>query len=79
MSNRKETVFAMFATTSIGAIWGGPVPYYGAQVSYITICGITVLFESKNFLNAKWIKYFQFIKNLIVEKYQPLHQMLFIS
>ena len=51
MSNRKETIFAMFATTSIGAIWGGPVPYYGAQVSIIIICGITVFFFF--FLKAK--------------------------
>lgn len=35
MSNRKEAIFALFATASIGAIWGGPVPYYGAKVSII--------------------------------------------
>ncbi|GFY72428.1 acetoacetyl-CoA synthetase [Trichonephila inaurata madagascariensis] len=29
----KETIFAMLAATSIGAIWGGPLPYYGVQVS----------------------------------------------
>ncbi|GFR00344.1 acetoacetyl-CoA synthetase [Trichonephila clavata] len=29
----KETIFAMLAATSIGAIWGGPLPYYGAQVA----------------------------------------------
>lgn len=33
MSNRKEAVFAMLATLSIGAIWGGSIPYFGAQVS----------------------------------------------
>ncbi|GFT03253.1 acetoacetyl-CoA synthetase, partial [Nephila pilipes] len=27
----KETIFSMLATTSIGAIWGGPLPYYGVQ------------------------------------------------
>lgn len=35
MSNRKEAIFAMLAAASIGAIWGGPVPFYGARVSYI--------------------------------------------
>lgn len=47
MSNRKEAIFALFATASIGAIWGGPVPYYGAKVSIIvgnTISLISVLF-----------------------------------
>ncbi|KFM80143.1 Acetoacetyl-CoA synthetase, partial [Stegodyphus mimosarum] len=33
MSNRKEAIFAMLATTSIGAIWGGPTPYYGSRAS----------------------------------------------
>lgn len=33
MSNRKEAIFAMLAAASIGAIWGGPVPFYGARVS----------------------------------------------
>lgn len=33
MSNRKEAIFAMLATASIGAIWGGPVPYYGARAA----------------------------------------------
>ncbi|KFM80138.1 Acetoacetyl-CoA synthetase, partial [Stegodyphus mimosarum] len=33
MSNRKEAVYAMLATTSIGAIWGGPQPYFGARVA----------------------------------------------
>ncbi|KFM77732.1 Acetoacetyl-CoA synthetase, partial [Stegodyphus mimosarum] len=33
MSNRKEAIFAMLATTSIGAIWSGPQPYYGARAS----------------------------------------------
>ncbi|GFX05663.1 acetoacetyl-CoA synthetase [Trichonephila clavipes] len=30
MSNRKEAIFAMLATLSIGAIWGGPQPFLGA-------------------------------------------------
>nr|XP_042903856.1 acetoacetyl-CoA synthetase-like isoform X2 [Parasteatoda tepidariorum] len=30
MSNRKEAIFAMLATLSIGAIWGGSIPYFGA-------------------------------------------------
>ncbi|XP_035208688.1 acetoacetyl-CoA synthetase-like isoform X2 [Stegodyphus dumicola] len=33
MSNRKEAVFAMLATTSIGAIWSGPQPYIGARIA----------------------------------------------
>lgn len=33
MSQRKEAVFAMLATTSIGAIWGGPLPYYGGRAA----------------------------------------------
>lgn len=32
MSHRKEAIFALLATTSIGAIWGGPLPYYGGRV-----------------------------------------------
>ncbi|GBO08010.1 Acetoacetyl-CoA synthetase, partial [Araneus ventricosus] len=31
LSNRKEAVFAMLAVTSIGAIWGGPLPYHGPR------------------------------------------------
>ncbi|GFU54023.1 acetoacetyl-CoA synthetase, partial [Nephila pilipes] len=33
MSNRKEAVFAMLATASIGAVWSGPLPYYGARAA----------------------------------------------
>ncbi|GIY67535.1 acetoacetyl-CoA synthetase, partial [Caerostris darwini] len=33
MSNRKEAVFAMLAATSIGAIWGGPLPFYGSRAA----------------------------------------------
>lgn len=33
MSNRKEAVFAYLAITSIGGIWGGPLPFYGDKVS----------------------------------------------
>ncbi|XP_055934403.1 acetoacetyl-CoA synthetase-like [Argiope bruennichi] len=33
LSNRKEAVFAMLAATSIGAIWGGPLPYYGSRAA----------------------------------------------
>lgn len=39
MSNIKEAIFAMLAATSIGAIWSGPLPFYGARVSYS--CKIT--------------------------------------
>nr|AII97926.1 BLTX565 [Nephila pilipes] len=28
MSNRKEAIFSMLAVTSIGGIWGGPLPFY---------------------------------------------------
>ncbi|KAG8195201.1 hypothetical protein JTE90_027944 [Oedothorax gibbosus] len=31
MSNRKEALFAMLATTSIGAIFGSVIPYYGPK------------------------------------------------
>ncbi|XP_035213933.1 acetoacetyl-CoA synthetase-like isoform X1 [Stegodyphus dumicola] len=31
MSNRKEALFAMLATVSIGAIWGAVQPFYGAR------------------------------------------------
>ncbi|XP_054719785.1 acetoacetyl-CoA synthetase-like [Uloborus diversus] len=31
MSNRKEAIFAMLAATSMGAIFGGPLPFYGAK------------------------------------------------
>ncbi|GIY39599.1 acetoacetyl-CoA synthetase [Caerostris darwini] len=31
MTNRKEAMFAMLATTSIGAIWSGPLPFHGAR------------------------------------------------
>lgn len=34
MSNIKEAVFAYLAATSIGAIWGGPLPFYGDKVRY---------------------------------------------
>ncbi|GIY63257.1 acetoacetyl-CoA synthetase [Caerostris darwini] len=33
MSHRKETIFAFLAATSIGAIWGGPQPYFGAKAA----------------------------------------------
>ncbi|KAF8787379.1 Acetoacetyl-CoA synthetase like protein [Argiope bruennichi] len=33
MSNRKEAIFAFLATTSIGAIWGGPQPFYGERAA----------------------------------------------
>ncbi|GFY60117.1 acetoacetyl-CoA synthetase [Trichonephila inaurata madagascariensis] len=33
MSNRKEAIFSMLAATSIGAIWGGPLPFYGARAA----------------------------------------------
>ncbi|GIX78909.1 acetoacetyl-CoA synthetase [Caerostris extrusa] len=29
----KEAIFAMLATTSIGAIWSGPLPYYGSRAA----------------------------------------------
>ena len=32
MSNREEPVYAMLATTSIGAIWLGSLPLMGPQV-----------------------------------------------
>lgn len=31
MSNRKEAIFAMLAATSMGAIFGGPLPFYGGK------------------------------------------------
>ncbi|GBO33712.1 Acetoacetyl-CoA synthetase [Araneus ventricosus] len=31
MTNRKEAIFAMLATTSIGAIWSGPLPFHGSR------------------------------------------------
>ena len=34
MSNRKEAIFAMLAVASIGGIWGGPNPYFGAKVTH---------------------------------------------
>ncbi|GIY37652.1 acetoacetyl-CoA synthetase [Caerostris darwini] len=33
MSNRKEALFTMLATISIGAIWGGPLPTHGCRVA----------------------------------------------
>ncbi|GIX73434.1 acetoacetyl-CoA synthetase [Caerostris extrusa] len=33
MSHRKETIYAFLAATSIGAIWGGPQPYFGARAA----------------------------------------------
>ncbi|GFY75891.1 acetoacetyl-CoA synthetase [Trichonephila inaurata madagascariensis] len=33
MSNRKEAIFAMLATLSIGAIWSGPQPFLGATAA----------------------------------------------
>ncbi|KFM69966.1 Acetoacetyl-CoA synthetase, partial [Stegodyphus mimosarum] len=33
MSNRKEAIFGMLAATSIGAIWGGPQPYFEGRVA----------------------------------------------
>ncbi|XP_035225623.1 acetoacetyl-CoA synthetase-like, partial [Stegodyphus dumicola] len=33
MSNRKEAIFAMLAATSMGALFGGPLPFYGAKVT----------------------------------------------
>ncbi|GFX60401.1 acetoacetyl-CoA synthetase [Trichonephila clavipes] len=33
ISSRKEALFAMLATVSIGAIWGGPLPYHGSKVA----------------------------------------------
>ncbi|KFM70539.1 Acetoacetyl-CoA synthetase, partial [Stegodyphus mimosarum] len=33
MSNIKEAVFGLLAATSIGAIWGGPLPFYGARAA----------------------------------------------
>ncbi|XP_054720481.1 acetoacetyl-CoA synthetase-like [Uloborus diversus] len=33
MSNRKEAVYAHLAAASIGAIWGGPLPFYGDQAA----------------------------------------------
>ncbi|GFR28115.1 acetoacetyl-CoA synthetase [Trichonephila clavata] len=43
MSNRKEAVFAMLATASIGAVWSGPLPYYGARI------------ETNLFLSREWL------------------------
>ncbi|XP_035232844.1 acetoacetyl-CoA synthetase-like [Stegodyphus dumicola] len=37
MSNRKEAIYAMLATTSIGAIWGGPHPFCGARFASNTV------------------------------------------
>ncbi|KAG8195200.1 hypothetical protein JTE90_027943 [Oedothorax gibbosus] len=31
MSNRKEAIFAMLAAASMGAMFGGPLPFYGAK------------------------------------------------
>ncbi|XP_042895655.1 acetoacetyl-CoA synthetase-like isoform X4 [Parasteatoda tepidariorum] len=39
MSNRKEAVYAMLAATSMGAVFGGPLPFYGAK-AVSTIMGI---------------------------------------
>ncbi|KFM80956.1 Acetoacetyl-CoA synthetase, partial [Stegodyphus mimosarum] len=39
MSNRKEAIFAMLAATSMGALFGGPLPFYGAK-AVATIMGI---------------------------------------
>ncbi|XP_055934201.1 acetoacetyl-CoA synthetase-like [Argiope bruennichi] len=33
ISNIKEALFAMLATVSIGAIWGGPLPFYGSRMA----------------------------------------------
>ncbi|GIY39602.1 acetoacetyl-CoA synthetase [Caerostris darwini] len=33
ISNIKESLFAMLATISIGAIWGGPLPYHGPKIA----------------------------------------------
>lgn len=33
MSQRKEAIYTLLAATSIGAIFGGPLPYYGGRVS----------------------------------------------
>ncbi|XP_035221381.1 acetoacetyl-CoA synthetase-like [Stegodyphus dumicola] len=33
MSNRKEAVYAYLAATSMGAIWGGPLPFYGDKAA----------------------------------------------
>ncbi|GFX05707.1 acetoacetyl-CoA synthetase [Trichonephila clavipes] len=44
MSNRKEAIFAMLATTSIGAIWGGPQPFLGAQAASNTVARLGAKF-----------------------------------
>ncbi|XP_055934413.1 acetoacetyl-CoA synthetase-like isoform X1 [Argiope bruennichi] len=33
ISNRKEALFAMLASLSVGAIWGGPLPYHGPRMA----------------------------------------------
>ncbi|KAG8195205.1 hypothetical protein JTE90_027948 [Oedothorax gibbosus] len=33
MSNRKEALFAMLATTSVGAIWSGPMVFFGSRAT----------------------------------------------
>ena len=54
MSNRKEAIFAMLAAASIGALWGGPVPYYGARVSKI----LKLYFSIKQLKKSYLVSYF---------------------
>lgn len=37
MSNRKEAIFAMLAAASMGAMFGGPLPFYGAKVNLVVL------------------------------------------
>lgn len=66
MSNRKEAIFAMLAAASIGAIWGGPVPFYGARVSYILTSD---LYELNRLFNSKTILAQYFLHCLSLKQY----------
>ncbi|KAF8781725.1 Acetoacetyl-CoA synthetase like protein [Argiope bruennichi] len=51
MTNRKEALFAMLATTSIGAIWSGPLPFHGPRIisNLVKFLDPTIIFALDHF------------------------------
>lgn len=64
MSNRKEAVFAMLAGASMGALWGGPLPFYGAKAAanIVKLMSPKFLLTMDRFLDNKIEK--SLLKNL---------------
>ncbi|KAG8195203.1 hypothetical protein JTE90_027946 [Oedothorax gibbosus] len=65
ISSRKEALFAMLATTSIGAIWGAVLPFYGAKPAAMAMS----MLDPKIIFTVDWLtidgNYFFPLKNIV--------------